>query len=509
MLFAGYEFSGSWASGIGRSPYGMLAFWLISKGDSAAIIRDDASLNAAPQSGALMEQGAARMKIPTSGGYALGICVAVVILAACSPSTISMPVESSNGTIAPFLLQRSAFVPPLSGPSTAFKVLYSFKASPDGANPLGGLVFDAKGALYGTTASGGSPFVCLPPNDTGCGTVFKLTPSGSGYVESVLYRFNGYQSSDGAWPMGRLVVDKEGAVYGATAYGNPIGRGVLFKLSPTTPSGYTESILHTFLDSPDGSNPMSGLASDKNGVLYGTTPYGGAERGCRELCDGCGTVFMISNSAVSILHSFCQRSRLGRDGANPFGGLIFDTKGALYGTTSTGGAHDFGTVFRFSRGFRVLCSFCAQFPCSSGATPEAGLIFDSKGALYGTTSSGGRRDNGTVFKLTPSGSGYTEISLHRFSGPPDGAHPVADLVFGTKGALYGTTSGGGTRYSGTVFKLTPSGSGYKERILHAFTGGADGGTPKAGLIFGRDGALYGTTEYGGTGGNGTVFEVTP
>jgi uncharacterized repeat protein (TIGR03803 family) len=457
------------------------------------------------------------MKSLTSGGFAFGICLTMAILAGCGPSTNSMPLESRGDTSAPFSSRTPAFVPPPSESSPTFKVLYSFMGSPDGAYPVGGVAFDNKGALYGTTVAGGSPNLCTQPNTIGCGTVFKLMPSGSGYTESVLYRFVSDPSdSDGTSPMGSLVVDKGGAVYGATAYGNVIGHGVLFKLSPT-PLGYRESILHNFYDPPDGVNPMAGLVAGKNGALYGTTRYGGAEHGCLHICSGCGTVFMISNSAYSSLYSFCGHSRLGRYGANPLGGLVVDKDGTLYGTTSSGGAHDFGNVFSLSHTFRVLHSFCAQFPCFSGAKPQAVLILDSNGALYGTTSGGGRRDNGTVFKLTPSGSGYRESILHTFRNSPDGSDPVAGLVADKTGALYGTTmfGGGVTRGCGgcgIVFKLTPTRSGYRESILHRFTGGADGGEPQAGLIFGKDGALYGTTTYGGTGGgfgDGTVFKLTP
>jgi uncharacterized repeat protein (TIGR03803 family) len=216
----------------------------------------------------------------------------------------------------------------------------------------------------------------------------------------------------------------------------------------------------------------------------------------------------------------------GKNGSKPYAGLIFDNKGALYGTTSEGGAYGAGTVFRLTPSASGYTeSFLYSFTgYSDGAVPQAGLIFDKEGALYGTTTYGGSNKGGTVFKLVPSGSGYTERVLYAFcakSNCTDGRAPVAGLVFGKDGALYGTTALGGTFGSisgaGTVFKLTPSGSGYSESVLYAFCVSpscASGENPQSGVVFGRDGALYGTTAIlcdsdPNNGACGTVFKLTP
>ena len=216
----------------------------------------------------------------------------------------------------------------------------------------------------------------------------------------------------------------------------------------------------------------------------------------------------------------------GKNGSKPYAGLIFDNKGALYGTTSEGGAYGWGTVFRLTPSASGYTeSFLYSFTgYSDGGAPEAGLIFDKEGALYGTTTYGGSNKGGTVFKLVPSGSGYTERVLYAFcakSNCTDGRAPVAGLVFGKDGALYGTTALGGTFGSisgaGTVFKLTPSASGYRESVLYAFCVNpscASGEDPQSGVVFGRDGALYGTTAIlcdsdPNNGACGTVFKLTP
>jgi uncharacterized repeat protein (TIGR03803 family) len=209
------------------------------------------------------------------------------------------------------------------------------------------------------------------------------------------------------------------------------------------------------------------------------------------------------------------------DGSSPLAGVIADSKGALFGTTDIGGTSDNGTVFKLKPPVppattwteKVLYSFTGG---SDGAFPEAGLIFDSQGALYGTTQSGGGpSQGGVVFKLTPPvppATTWTETVLHRFKGAPDGANPQAGLIFDSKGALYGTTSNGGRLGNGTVFKLTPPvppATKWTETVLYSFGEPPDGIIPLAGLIIDNNGALYGTTFQGGTAGHGTVFMVTP
>jgi uncharacterized repeat protein (TIGR03803 family) len=327
---------------------------------------------------------------------------------------------------------------------------------------LAGLTFDASGALYGTTSLGGA---------SGNGTVFKLTPptiSGGAWTESVLHSFTG---SDGDYPWAGLIFDGSGALYGTTTGGGASGNGTVFKLTPPTISGgaWTESGLHSFAGgTADGGGPRAGLIFDASGALYGTTDGGGAH--------GAGTVFKLTPPTISggawaesVLHSFTS------DGNSPTAGLIFDASGALYGTTTGGGAYDNGAVFKLTPPTaaggawtkNVLWSFTGD---SDGANPRAGLVFDASGALYGTTSGGGNPGNvfgyGTVFKLTPptiSGGAWTETVLYSFTGGSDGFNPAAGVIFDASGALYGTAAvGGGRCRCGTVFKLSGAGTPFSE-----------------------------------------------
>jgi uncharacterized repeat protein (TIGR03803 family) len=297
------------------------------------------------------------------------------------------------------------------------------------------------GNLYGTTFAGGS-YVC----SGGCGTVFKLTPSGT---ETVLYRFTG---GDGANPTAGLIADASGNLYGTTELGGGAngcsgGCGTVFKL---TPSG-TETVLYRFTGGSDGASPFAALIADGAGNLYGTTFFGGAS--------GHGTVFKLTPSGTeTVLYSFTG----GSDGANPLAGLIADAAGNIYGMTNNGGAGSFGTVFKLipSGNLAVLHSFSGG---SDGAFPGLGsLIADAAGNLYGMTVEGGGSGCGaigcgTVFKLTPSG---TETVLYRFTGGSDGAFPHAGLIAGliadAAGHLYGTTNGSGSG-NGTVFEIAGSG----------------------------------------------------
>jgi uncharacterized repeat protein (TIGR03803 family) len=288
-------------------------------------------------------------------------------------------------------------------------VLYSFCAQSkcaDGAMPEGGLIFDPKENLYGTTVAGGShdSVLCL---GLSCGVVFKVTPKGK---ETVLYSFCARQGcTDGLNPVAGLVFDQKGNLYGTTV-GDEVFldgniAGVVFRL---TPDG-RETVLYKFcaqIDCTDGGGPYAGLIFDRKGNLYGTAFYGGAYggySGCAYHLYGCGVVFKVTpKGSETVLYSFCAQSNCA-DGELPQGGLIFDPKGNLYGTTASGGAYDGGTVFKITPEGKeiVLYSFCAQSNCSDGSNPTAGLVFDRKGNLYGTTVNGGPSGGGVVFKITP------------------------------------------------------------------------------------------------------------
>jgi uncharacterized repeat protein (TIGR03803 family) len=254
----------------------------------------------------------------------------------------------------------------------------------------------------------------------------------------------------------------------------------------------TFSVLYTFTGGTDGSNPYAGLIQDKSGNLYGTTYQGGSSS-----CGGgagCGVVFKVDTSGhETVLYTFTGPP----DGANPYGGLVMDSSGNLYGTTYVGGASAFGSVFKVdSSGHEtVLYSFTGG---TDGANPRAGLIRDAAGNLYGTTVGGGADGDGTVFKLDSSGN---ESVLHSFAGyPKDGAGPFGGLIRDAAGAFYGTTNAGGHYGPGTVFKLDKAGN---ETVLYSFANGADGGRPRPGVIRDTAGNLYGTTKNGGVGGPGT------
>ena len=384
-------------------------------------------------------------------------------------------------------------------------VLHSFNAS-GGSYPYAGLIADNQGALYGTTAGGSAGF----------GTVFKLTPPAKGqtaWTETVLHSFT---ASDGRYLYAGLIANNRSALYGTTSSGGSADKGTVFKLTPPAKgqTAWTETVLHSFAGS-NGANPGAGLVADKQGALYGTTPGGGS--------GDKGTVFKLTPPAKgqtawteTVLYSFTG----GSDGLSPRAGLIADNRGTLYGTTSSGGSADKGTVFKLTPPAKgqtawtetVLYSFIGG---SDGLSPRAGLVADKEGALYGTTPGGGSADKGTVFKLTPPAKGqtaWTETVLHSFTGGSDGLSPRAGLIADNRGTLYGTTNSGGSADKGTVFKLTPPAKGqmaWMETVLYSFTGGSDGLNPGAGLIADKQGVLYGTTTSGGSADNaGTVFKVT-
>jgi len=287
----------------------------------------------------------------------------------------------------------------------------------------------------------------------------------------------------------------------------------------------------------NGASPAAALVQGTDGYLYGTTSGGGITGlNCGQF-GGCGTVFKITpNGTLTTLYSFCSFSQC-PDGAGPSAPLVQTTNGEFYGTTSVGGSPSYctstyfvpgcGTVFKMTPSglLTTIYSFCSQVACADGAQPMAGLVQGMSGVLYGTTSSGGANNGGTIFKITPDGTLTTLYSFCSVSGCADGEFPLAGLVQATNGDLYGTASAGGSYAScasfnpfgsgcGTVFRLTPSGT---LKTLYSFcaqSGCADGAVPGAGLVQATNGDLYGTTPNGGTGtgcgrfGCGTVFEIT-
>ncbi|MGO9863446.1 MAG: choice-of-anchor tandem repeat GloVer-containing protein, partial [Terriglobales bacterium] len=312
-----------------------------------------------------------------------------------------------------------------------------------------------------------------------------------------------------------------GNLYGTTlrggAHGSPsgedVGDGVVFELTPQPDGSWTETVLHSFGDGTDGINPSAGLVLDHAGNLYGTTVGGGA--GGSSCSGGCGTVFEVSPGpngqwTETLLYNFCSQANC-TDGNAPAAGLIFDSAGNLYGTTTTGGdsAYGDGTVFELTPGENGQWSETVLYMFQNfqdGSDPSAGLILDKSGTLYGTTIYGGDGNSGTVFELSPNpGNPWVERVIYRFFEVQNGGQPYAGLVFDKAGNLWGTTGGGGVSFTGVIFELTPGGVEALSYSVSLF----GGCYPYAGLILGADGNLYGTTSYCGTNYQGIVFEATP
>jgi uncharacterized repeat protein (TIGR03803 family) len=391
------------------------------------------------------------------------------------------------------------------GPNLTTLVIFN---GADGANPGGSLFADDKDNLFGTTANGGA---------AGLGTVFEIVKTDSGYssTPTTLVSFSG---ADGEDPLSNLIADDKGNLFGTTNFGGANGGGTVFEIIKTA-TGYasTPTTLVNFCSLPncaDGANPEgAGVIADDKGNLFGTTGFGGA--------NGNGTVFEIAKthhgyaSTPTILVSFCSLPNCA-DGSFPVAGLIADDKGNLFGTTDGGGAAGLGTVFevvKTSSGYSNTPTTLVSFGGADGAHPRAALIADPKGNLFGTTSAGGTDNLGTVFEVVKTHSGYssTPTTLASFSGA-DGAGPNG-LIADTKGNLFGTTSNGGTAGLGTVFQVVKTDSGYSSTpttlaSLCSLANCADGANPAAGLIADAKGNLFGTAFEGGNNNNGTVFEVT-
>ena len=377
-----------------------------------------------------------------------------------------------------------AAIPP-SAKGQTLVVLHSFMGGEDGGSPPAGVIRDAEGNLYGTTYSGGKLGCGI---GLGCGTVFKLDAAGK---ETILHKFTG--SPDGNIPEAGLIRDAAGDLYGTTYAGGDADGGTIFKVGATG----REIVLHSFTGPPDGLGPVASLVGDAKGNLYGTTYYGG-----NSVCGyvrGCGTVFNLDASGKeTILHTFTSAD----GGYYPAAGLIRDAAGHLYGTTYAGGVNGFGTVFELDGTGKeiVLHGFTGG---ADGGYPLGGLIA-SGNLLFGTTGVGGTFGYGTVFKLDKTTG--TETVLYSFTGGADGRSPLTGVVHDAAGILYGTTESGGAFHYGVVFEVDSAG---QETVLHSFTYGADGAFPVAGVVRDAAGNLYGTTNNGGTNGEGIVFKIEP
>jgi uncharacterized repeat protein (TIGR03803 family) len=388
-------------------------------------------------------------------------------------------------------------------------VLHSFNGR-DGSFPVG-VILDAAGNLYGTTTFGSRDSESCHSGSDGCGTVFKLSPGNDGkWTRTVLYSFNS-NGKQGSNPYAGLVMDAAGNLYGTTWLGGNVdicgsGCGTVFRLSLAANGKWSETVLHSF-HGKDGANPYAGVIFDTAGNLYGTTWMGGSES-----CD-CGAVYKLSPGASgkwteTVLHSFN-----GKDGANPYAGLVFDTAGNLYGTTSST-TNGESTVFKLTHGAngKWTQAVAHTFNGKDGESLYAGVVVDAEGNLFGAAAGGGAYGDGIVFKLTPGANGkWRETVLHDFNGK-DGARPQAVVALDATGNLYGTTFSGGNSKScigcGTVFKLSLGADRkWTETVLHSFNGNDGQGPAFGNLIFDTARNLYGTTIQGGDQGYGVVFEL--
>jgi len=332
------------------------------------------------------------------------------------------------------------------------QVLHDFGQGTDGRGPTAGLAFDGAGNLYGATYYGGGT-----PCQGGCGIVYELQPpaaQGGTWTESVLYRFS--TAINGLNPHGPLIVDAEGNLFGVTQFGGTANLGVLFELVPQDGGVWIEKVIHSFtLGARDGNYP-NGLTRDPAGNLYGTTSGGGAHNS--------GTVFEFSPQvgggwSEKLLHSFNPNNG---DGTLPADTVTLGPDGSLYGMTGLGGLYNSGTVFEVIRGAdgvwseSVLYSFGGD--SADGVDPWGTVVLDSTGNVYGETNLGGSLAEGTVFELTRGTGSWSETVLHNFGNGDDGLFPQGSLIFDHRGNIYGTSVMGGAFFSltdngGTVFQI--------------------------------------------------------
>ncbi len=396
-----------------------------------------------------------------------------------------------------------------------YSVLHNFVGTWDGAIPWAGMSMDASGNnLYGTTRQGGW---------RGCGTVFKLTRTGSTWAFTTIYTFLG--GSDGCFPYGKVVIGPKGDLYGVTWEGGNSGCGsfscgTIYNLQPRTTlctsiscaTTWKETVLYRFTGGSDGSNPeYTDLVFDQAGNLYGTAGLGAIQNCSYGGGFGCGVVYQLARSgenwAYTVLYSFTGNS----DGGMPVGGVILDSFGDLYGTTWGWGYYGGGTIYELlaAQGgyiFNTIYSFAGG---DDGKSPLSGLIFDQSGTLYGTTPVAGANGGGTVYSMVPALGNWTFNVVHSFPGNyVRESGPIPNVTMDSAGALYGTTVGYDPPDNGRVFKITLVNGNWIETDLYDFMGASDGGFPAGSVVLDGHGVVYGTAQVGGAFSNGVVFQIT-
>ncbi len=391
--------------------------------------------------------------------------------------------------------------------------LWDFTGGADGFAPIAGLTMDKLGNFYGTAS-----------NDGYYGVVFKLSGSGSNWSVTPLYTFTGAENNDGAFPYGPLTFGPDGALYGTTLVGGtascPVvvqweGCGTVFRLSAPGKvclagpgkCPWQETILHNFTSIPDGALPFSSVTFASPTVFYGTTWTGGYNGGCYDL-NGCGTVFKFTKAGNT--WTLTDTYRFTTTDGQPYGGVILDSTGNLYGTTACCyGPPGDNIIYKLvppPAGWIETTLHTLQ-QTTEGSFPFGQLVFDSFNNLYGTTSSGGANGAGTAFQFT--NAGVLNV-LQTFAGyPNDGCGPPAGLIMDSAGDLFGTTNCDGAYGYGSVFELKNVSGTYVPVPLYDFTDGADGGLPYGGLVMDANGFLYGTASAGGAYRNGVIFQIMP
>jgi uncharacterized repeat protein (TIGR03803 family) len=376
---------------------------------------------------------------------------------------------------------------PLAAQAGTYTVVHNFAGGKDGASPVDGLLLAHSGNYIGTTPTGGRANV---------GTVYRIGPTGA---EAVFYAFKG-QNGDGAQPSGG-VIQVGGTYFGTTEWGGKNGNGTVYKLLQDG----TETVLYSFgANSGDGGAPVAGLIADSKGNLYGTTSQGGLY-GQGNVFELVKPKVAGAGWTETILHSFGNSG----DGSAPIGRLAFDTAGNLYGTTSYGGAYANGTVFELKRRAdwkeTILHSFQGQSG-TDGGVPYGGLVADTAGNFYGAATEGGASGGGSVFELSPAASGWSFSVLGSVPGWGISG-TFREVLLAPNGTIYAATHCDGNG-AGSLYQLTKSGTGWTYTLLYNLNGGSDGSYAVSNLLL-KGKTIYGTTIYGGANGAGTIYAYTP
>lgn len=377
-----------------------------------------------------------------------------------------------------------------------FTVLHDFTNGADGGEPWAGLSMDRAGNFYGTASTGGyTGGNCSNLNPHGCGTVFKLSHKNSGWVFTPIYTFTG---PDGANPQARVIIGPDGTLYGTTTNGGDYNEGVVFNLKPPATicksalCPWIETVLYSFQGSTDGKWPAyADLVFDTAGNIYGTTPYGGQ--------DNRGTVYKLTRTSGGWTATSIYLFQGYYDGASPFGGVVFDQAGNMWGTASEGGPYRNGTIYELvpsGGGWTENTVYAFRGP-SDGANPEAGLIVDQLGNFYGGTF-GINYAGAKIFELSPSSGGWTFNVLYSLAGDTG---IMGSLAMDAGGNLYGTSF----YNSPEVFELSPSNGAWN--LTGSWAGMGD--NPAGNVIVDSSGNLYTTAGNGGSNQVGMVFEITP